>query len=452
MTQRKTLDVVGVDERLTLYVSDEVPLTSDERGVVAARDRLAEQMGEEADAIRIANTSLASKLMQAGVVINLHIGCWTGKRKLTAADLGLDDLDGATAQRVRKAINLGEVALAPPTLLRRRDSVIVRMRRNLDRYSYSTAWGSFVPAASYSEWKKRHEELVAEFFSIRDDLVNNIDQLWMAERGMWAELRLTYRAHAPYVWCRIQRLQPTEENLAQTPDWFVDEYVDRILSTIPSTEYIRDSFYVEAVPTYIPLPSIMEEDAIRAEQLRARSEAEIEMQREVSRYYVERKEKLVDEFLSAVIGELRSRVYDVVTAAIASLDRNNGQLVGKTAQGLRNLITWVESMDIYDDQEIQAGLRKLRSQLDRAAGSRDVAAIRKQLKALGTVARSTLLDLNLSPKIENPKLSVKTRDALLGLSSIGHRALAAQAREELGTDGIPELGIVKLRRLQAREL
>ena len=447
MATRKTLDVV---EQVVLVDDEGIPLTDEQRGVLAARDRLAASMGEEAEAIAVANSDVAAKLMQAGVVINLHIGCWTGKRKLQPEDLGLDDY-GDAAHRIKRAINLGEVALIPPTLMRRRDSVIVQMRRNLDRFSYSTAWGQFVPAGVYQRWKERHEELVAEFFSIRDDLVEHLDELWTSRSGMWAELRLTYEEHARLVWCRLQRLPATEANLPYTPDWFIQQYVEAILRSIPSSSYIERSFYVQAIPTLIPLPSILVEDELRAQRLREQSAAERQMQADVQKYYTERKTEMVDEFLGELVREIRSRVYDTVTVAIASLEKNQGKLVGKTAQGLRNLIEWVDAMNIYDDQEIGQGLARLRHALDQAAGDRDMAAIKRQLKALGTVSRSTLLDLGLQPKIADRKLSVAARDELLGLGAGSHRALAAAARADLGTDNLPELGVVTARRLQARQ-
>jgi len=125
-------------------VDGSVALTDEERGAIAARDRLAERMEADATDIDVVREDIALRLMQGGVIVDIDIHRWTGTRRLLPEELGIQ---GKTHS---KAIRLGEKLLMPPTIYRTANSLTTQLRTNLERHSFRTVWGRWIPATAYS--------------------------------------------------------------------------------------------------------------------------------------------------------------------------------------------------------------------------------------------------------------------------------------------------------------
>lgn len=441
-SKEPTADVVGED----------VTLTDEERGARAARDRLAERMGADAKDIDVVMENLATRLMEGGVIVDIDIHRWTGMKRLLPKELGLN---GKRTQS--RAIRLGEKLLIPPTILRMINSLTTQLRANLDRHSFRTVWGRWVPATAYAIYKAEHDRLAKEYMGVGEALADNLDKVKTQDSGTWGELRKLYGEHARAVWCRLRHLPVADVNLDLCPGWFVEEYISKILSHMPSAGEIRDSFSVEAKISYIPLPSMLEEDRLRSDRLwekaaderqadRKRQQAQEQMEADVRAHYLTEKKSMIDDFLGGLAGEVYSKIYDVSSRALATMSKNQGRLLEPTLRQLHKLVKWGDQMNIANDEELATALKDLQGMINRSSEQRTAEDVQDQLKAMGTVARSILVDLNVAPQIEDGKLSVAARDAVLGIGRRLSRGTVAKAREQLGTEGISELPIVQARR------
>jgi hypothetical protein len=451
-----TQEVTTFDDLFDLEKAEapglDVALTDEQRGARAARDRLADRMDADASEIAVQMENMAILLMEGGVVVDLDIHRWTGMVRLTPKDLGLQATKVAS-----KAIQLGDKLLMPPTILRSLNSLTTRLRKNLERHSFSTMWGRWVTAMAYKRFKRDHDELAEEYMKLGELLADNIDAIRTRSDGVWGELRRLYAEHARAAWCRLNRLPVDEGHMDQCPATFVESYIQAILDHIPPADEIRRSFRVEAKISYIPLPSMLEEDQARSQRVwemaeadrqadTKRRQAQAEMEADVRAHYIAQKEEMIDGFLAGLSGQMHSMFYDIATNALATMSRNKGQLLEPTLRQLRRLIEWGETMNVMDNQELDKAVNDLRAMIERAPEDRSAVDTKDQLQAIGTVARSVLIDLNLQPQVENGKVSIRQRDALLGIGKRLSRAKVAAAREHLDTDALAEPLIVRARR------
>lgn len=433
-------------------VKDDAPLSDEGRGARAARDRLAERMGADATDIAVVNEDIALRLMEGGVIVDIDIHSWTGFKRLLPRELGIGD------KRARsRAIKLGEKLLIPPTIKRQFNSLISQLRQNLDRRSIRTVWGRWVPATAYKEWKGRHDQLVKEYLEVAEALASNLDKVLSMSNGTWGELRSLYAGHARAAWCRLNHLPVDDANLEMCPGRFVEEYIEKIFAHMPTADEIRDRFLIEVKISYIPLPSMLEEDRARSQRVweKAAEEREADarkrqaqeaMEADIRAHYESQRREMVDGFLSDLAGQVYSKLYDVTTRAIATMGKNQGKLLEPTLRQLQGLVKWARMMDVCDDQQVQTAIADLQGLINRSAADRSGEDVMAQLKAMGTVARSALVDLNIQPSVEDGKLSIAQRDAVLGIGTRLSRAEVAKAREKLGTADVEELPIVKARR------
>lgn len=409
-----------------------------------ARDSLAALLGEDAGriAIRRELEENALRLMEAGVVVDLHIGKWGARKKLEPADMGISaagDLDTETAEAVRDILDLGQKYLLPQGVRQRIVAVEVCGRKRLEARSFSTPWGQFVPAKVYATWKDENAGLRSEYLEIVADIVKNLAtyKTIMAEK---------YRRQAALVWRRQNGYRDRDE--VTPPAEFVESYVERIVALIPTAEYIQSRFYWEAQPSFVPLPSLIAEDRVRAagviragEQARALDDAEYraqeEARRDVQRYWAQRKEEQIDSFMRDIAAQFRGHIYDAVVAGLESLQANDGKLVGKAAQGLSNLVQWARSMNVYQDGEMAQAIETLADQMDRPARYRNTSSIVERLRALGVITRQTLYDLERAPERSAREVGIEDEP--------GIEAVRA-ARQTLGIEEGDELTIVRVAR------
>jgi hypothetical protein len=383
------------------------------------RQTIAQVLGEED--VRVVEPRWL-QLMREGIVIQLHIRRWRARAKLTFADLGLPVKDKRERAAFADLLNLGEKRLLPARYIKALDSIDSGARKCLDRYSYATFWGRFVPCTAYTEWKEQNEIYRQRYFKIRDEIVEHHDRIV-------ANLLDGYAVAARAAYRRLNALDPeamTNGEYAAEDD-FVDAFMDRIVALIPSRDHIRDSFAFEVELSYVPLPSLLAEDLAETERIKAEREMErleeemkrdslwrnirleeeaarerqrmlAAMNRDVIEKARQQKEELIDTFLADLVKQLRGLVYEVTTNVLASIETNQGRLVGKASVQLSNLIEQVASLNFFGDQEIDRMIARVRMELARQPEDRDVKEIQAQLKNIATITRATLIGLGEQPR------------------------------------------------------
>ena len=210
-------------------------------------------------------------LMREGVVVKLHVRRWRAKSRLDMADLGLpsetDDLIG-------DLLNLGDKRLLPKDLASRLEAIESAGRKALERNGYSTFWGTFIPASNFDAWKAENDAHKRRYLDARNELRDSysdiVAQLTDAYRGAARAAFRRAKALDPGVGQPMTRLEAQRHLLDE--DQFVNLFVRRITRQIPTENQIYDSFGWEEELTYIPLPSLLAEDAAEKDRIQAERE------------------------------------------------------------------------------------------------------------------------------------------------------------------------------------
>ena len=365
-------------------------------------------------------------LMREGVVVKLHVRRWRAKSRLDMADLGLpseaDDLIG-------DLLNLGDKRLLPKDLAARLEAIESAGRKALDRNGFATFWGTFIPASNFDAWKTENDSHKQRYLDARNELRDSYTDIV-------AQLTDAYRGAARAAFRRAKALdrgmgQPMTRLEAQRhlldEDLFVNTFVRRITRQIPTENQIYDSFGWEEEFTYIPLPSLLAEDAaekdriqaeraterqreqlerddlwrtitIRDEADRARRDALARMNEEVTAEARQKKQQMIDGFLADLVKQLRATIYEATTDILATMQKNQGKLHPRSVVQLRNLIEQVGQMNFFGDTETDAMIRRVRSIFDQRPEIRNAADLQIALRDVAIITRASLLDLGEQPR------------------------------------------------------
>jgi hypothetical protein len=355
-------------------------------------------------------------LMREGVIVELHIGRWRGVTALEFGDLGVDDDASSTL------FKLGIKYLMPPALAAKLQSLDVAARNFLRARAIPTGWGLFVPAAAfenvYAALKERREaymaagrEVVANYETWKRELLNEYRQL----------ARQAYRRYVAL------HAGDTDKPILDE-DLYVEYLLRRIDEKIPSAETIRDSFYFRIELTYIPLPSLLEADLREAEQIRSQREREraenrarelaawseteaveaaVRQREEALRRMNEavlaqaraEKDRLVQEFLTDLVGGLRQKTYEIVTQALEAI-RRRGSLHPRSAAALKDWVAMIRTLDMYGDRELESMIARVQPLLVSAKQPVILPALEQTLDDIVVVVKRSLLELGVrSPDI-----------------------------------------------------
>ncbi len=381
-----------------------------------ARQDLAQQLGEDVGRITVRQPEWA-RLMKEGVVCEVHIGRWRANHRLTLEDLGLRIEDEGERRFWQEFLTLGEKRLLPARYLKALASIDASARGCLEAHSFGTGWGRFVPVTAYATWKERNEQYRQQYLALGREIVERYPELV-------EQVLAGYRAGARGAYERLLALGATPD---VGPREFAERFVDRISALIPSRQEVEASFYYDTALSYIPLPSVLEQDLAERDEIRRRREVEeeryqrerdrdwalrkvenqalaererqlAEMNRDILANFRRQKEEQVDGFLRNLVAQLRGTVYEVVVSALESIQRNDGRLVGKAAESLRNLIATVQKLNFYGDRELSAKIEQIQGLLGPAPEERSVEAIQQGLQELGLLCRAALIDLGERPR------------------------------------------------------
>jgi hypothetical protein len=370
-------------------------------------------------------------MMEQGVIVELHIRRWRGKTKLDFGDLGLPKT--AEDEIYSHLMKLGEKRLLPQKEISKGnkvsyvdllDAVDSAARKWLERNSYETHWGRFVPYTMYQQWKQGNERYKEQYAELREEIYSRYDDIL-------AQLQREYEGMALAAYRRIKALNGS---IRQAESIFVQRFVNHVLSLVPGREAIRASFGYEEEVYYIPLPSQLQQDLAKAKRIIRRSQlqeqAEIAkisalrtMNYEVVNQAKSKKQEMIDSFLSDVARQIRSLIYDVTTNVMESI-KKNGKLVGKSSVQLSNLIESVKGLDFYGDREVEAMITRVGSIVGTDVKDRNLDEITDRLKDIGVLTRASLLALGETPRSGRQ----------IGIPSVPANGMVRKARRSLGLD------------------
>lgn len=380
-------------------------------------EELARILGEQPDKIQ-SRIGDWTTFMQEGVIVEVHIGRWRGLASLEDDDLGLP----FDQEHNAKLIDLGDKLLLPPEKAAKVQSLEVAARNYLRSKCTPTAWGWFLPVTAFEgvmeELKARRAAYIAFGNSIADEY-----DAWKAEllEAYRTEARVAFRRNSAFEQDGYYNIQIIADEAK-----YIERYINAISSKIPSATTIRDSYRFDIELSYVPLPSLLQQDAAEAARLadeteqrrlenrKARAQAYLDvdvieqtatdrrrqlaiMNQAVVREAQEQKDKLLRQFMVDVTAELRQRTYEVMAQALATTEKNGG-LQARTVVSLKNWISTVRSLNFYGDAEIEAMIAPVQAQIAADPNTRSVEALSQVFKDVSDVTKLSLLNLGVRPR------------------------------------------------------
>jgi len=382
---------------------------SDPTSLESARRRatIAAILGLDAGTITV--QEIGSQLMQEGVIVDLSLSRWRARQSLDLDDLGLPPLSGDEAKAVSSIFRLGEKRLLPDTYFNRLVAVERVIYRTLERFSFKSPWGSFVPATAFPGWKAAHAQAEADYLALRDEIMRDYPQIMELLRAQYAiASRRAYR-----VLNQMEGVLDADRLGAQ--EAFVSATWKRIRAAVPPAPEIGASFKLDVSYGLVPLTSLLaqgESSAAASEakvaalrtRVSAAEEAEErrrtlidDMNREVLAQARAKKEALIDGFLAGLVAQLRGLIYQVSADVLGSMHGKDA-VHNRSLGSLKELIGKVERLNFFGDSEAAAMIVQIQGLLDREPKDRTTAEIGRVLRAVGTVARSSLISIGEEPR------------------------------------------------------
>ena len=348
-------------------------------------------------------------LMQQGTLVRLTIRRCGFVAKLELFDLGVTVRDERVREALARTLVLGEKRLLPQSYMKELERITSAARHLLKKctFTLSPELGAFLPVSAYATWRKEIPALRDSYFALRDEIIADY-------RAIVRQVLDEYEIVARDTYRRIRETKA--EILEESDAEFVANYCARIESLIPTPERIRASFdfvytMVDGVrqigeeqgtdqtgqpenvrEAFLPLPAQFSTQATDWEYQRAA------MMRDMLLQEQKQKKEMIDTFLGAVVGQLRSLIYQVMTDVLATIEqrqRKDGKFSPRSVVQLKNLVKQINLLNFYGDEEVDRMMAQVQRVLDLKPEERQgsLREIQDRLRAIAMVARDTLLNL-----------------------------------------------------------
>jgi hypothetical protein len=337
----------------------------------------------------------ALALMSNGVIVKLSVSRWRANAKLTPETLGLRFSNEDGFDFSRKYLELGRQKLLPPEVLNEIETLERRARETLAAYSFDTVWGKFVPYTAFDRWEKENAIIQKDFLQQAVVFGNRYDAII----GLVKE---EYKKMARDVWMRLY-----PEDKAGATVSFVEDFVGKIIAKIPSREDIVSSFQYSVTYLVIPMPSFVEDNIAKADQIKrqeemAKFESELEKQTKtrIKEEYVKRKKELIDGFLESTVLHMRKYVCELCDAVLMSINkRGYAKITSAHINRLKSMIKKVKLLNFYNDKEISTLISDLDNELDKIKGEVNHGVVAEKLVEIVDAAKREYMPRNFNPSI-----------------------------------------------------
>ncbi|BCL79561.1 hypothetical protein ccbrp13_20260 [Ktedonobacteria bacterium brp13] len=377
------------------------------------------------------------QLIQDGVLVRLHIRRCRFSTRLVLEDIGVRVEDDMVREKLSTWLILGEKRLLPVAYMKSLSRIESSARYALKERSFRTELGSFVPSSAYIAWRDMTLSLKVQYEALRDDILAN-------HRLLTRQVLAEYEVIAGDTYQRLCGTHP--ELVTETREHFVTNYCNRIISQVPSPDRIRDTFDFK----YLLVDGLSQLGTTQAEppsqqssvnahegrstpvevarlQVQSREWQRSVLEQDLRMHAQERVNTALDSFLASVVSQLRSLTYDVACDVLSTLQRRGGESVAhQSVRQLGNLLTQVRELNFYGDTEMERMMDQIQQIVEQSPEERQrsIADIGRTLRAIATVTRSTLLDLEEEPRVARE----------IAIPDLPTEASVRQARAELGLD------------------
>jgi len=349
--------------------------------------------GKDVDAQEFRN-DWALALMRKGIIVRLTMSRWSGFTKIDPNDLGLKFSDDSR-DFMKRYLSLGSERLLPPEIMNEITAIERRARFNLDAHSFDTIWGKFIPYHAFEDWESQNEQCKSMFFEFARGLSSKYSAITDIVRSEYRKLGVD-------VWHRLypQGGEPTES--------FLTNFSDKIVQKIPSAVDIISSFRYESVFFVIPVPSIIQENVARAQNIEreqtiknVNTEIEIRTKQRIAEEYVARKTELIDGFLNSTVVSMRKYIEELCQSVLESIGKSGMNDISKLNQRkILAMIDKVKLLNFYDDKDINNLLLDLKVEATKVKGERDRDVIVANLQKIVQVATEEFMPKDFNPSLD----------------------------------------------------
>ena len=346
-------------------------------------------------------------LMREGVIVKLTLRRWRAKTKLELSDLGINVEDPEVKAAYRQIMDLGNKLLLPSNTIRELENIDSSARKLLERYSYKTAFGRFVPYTAFERWSVQNAAWEVRYYGVRDAIISDY-------AGIVFLLEQDYKHAARQAWTILVSTTPGIVKGIEL-EAFIANFLQRVKVQIPTPDVIHASFGYETNLMQIQFPTLTEANAeaqsVTAEDVAQRQTereqeraASVERQRmldqmnqTIVRDAQQKKQTIINAFLADLAVQVRSTAYEAVTDVLDVL-RGAETLPGQSVRRLNTLIEQMSTLNFYNDRDLDRMITQMRDIVEQPAKDRNVDDIRRQLRAIATVTRATLIELGETPR------------------------------------------------------
>lgn len=418
------------------------------------------------DSVHIQKDILATKLSQEGYLYAVHIGRCRFTARLEPQDVGLDPENPEHLEFINRYLMLGNKRLLDAEILKRLDRIENKMRHVVnEKYGFPTCAGTFVPYKNIKKMKEEFEKLKAEYFDIREEIVENYDM----NRQKTAD---SYRQFALVVYQIIKR----DRYYIPTPDE-VEHFVNMTMKHFPTLEQVRSSFYVTLEIGIVQCTAFLAEQAARLELVKQREatyrkelelidavlteESRVQSERERQRLRLEKervetliqqeqwKRKAIEEAVAQererilpeieqvfadLAGAVYAIIYDIVKKVLETL-KTRGSLGPADSKSLACLIEKIDLLCYKPDPDIDLWKRNIQLILGTPAKKRDAGEIQDILQHIKNQSGQIILDLGRVPRSIRGVTLPEIEASLAEVVPIGPRQMRMFADDVSEPDG-----------------
>jgi hypothetical protein len=370
---------------------------------IVTAEGLAASLGEDVKRVTLREVDW-SALAQEGVLVKISVGLCNWATKMRLEDWGIVTESDEEAKAYERTCSFGYRNLLPRDVIDPIVGIGGQGRAAVERYSFPTPWGHFMPKRLYAAWRVENDKLMARFFEGKRDLEENWDTYVAAmDRDYLTVARRNYKL-----------LQGQGIALSGDAEEYARLALERSKRRVQSKEQALAAFRWEWSTTGIGFADVASREAERA-----LSRGDV-LAADLATTQARTSPNRVADLMNELTGQIRGRVYDVVVDCLTALRKNGGKLPPASTGQMRNLVTEVSKMMFWPDAELEDRLATLNGLLGVPSESRSQEQIAGALTALGVEMRSYLLEIGKP---------VKRSGAEFGIPD-DRRALAAARRRK----------------------
>jgi hypothetical protein len=283
------------------------------------------------------------KIFKDGVLVRVHVGCWSGERELIPQDLGLKPED------VVEAFNLGKKSLFPEDIIAAFRKIENKGRNTVKRCAFNFLDADFVPRTKFAEVNQTLKELQREYYRLADEVCEPIRYEQIKQ-----QMIPIYREAAEIAFDKLnppvmefgvnEDLEERNTHREELKAEFVGRFMENHIAQYPPAHTLRSKFYFEWMVFKTALPDM---DLVDGDDLEAKENARKEAERQ-------RNDQL-GAFINDVVTSLRQETVKVC-GEIATAIKSGKVIKSVTIERLRNFIDRFKSMNFVGDQTVEEQL------------------------------------------------------------------------------------------------